>query len=365
MVMAETCHRLFTGDSSSLTQIPSSSVAVVVTSPPYPMIEMWDSLFASRNMEIQRAFEIVDGQSAFELMHRDLGAVWQEVGRVLQPGGWACINIGDATRKIGDQFKLYPNHARVIEQFSQMGFDILPLILWRKQTNAPNKFMGSGMLPAGAYVTLEHEYILIMRKGAKREFRTLEEKSIRQASAFFWEERNKWFSDIWDFKGARQVIDHPEMRERSAAFPFELPYRLINMYSVRRDTILDPFVGTGTTVFAAMASERNSIGIDIDGALVTSILEQAAPMKGSLNRYIVDRLAEHLDFVAKCREDEKDLKHTNGPHGFPVVTSQETNLELHCLEDVSQRRPGEIGVSYRDIMVSEYSRSGTQFTLAI
>lgn len=73
-------------------------------------------------------------------------------------------------------FQLYPNHARIINAFHALGVSNLPNILWRKQTNAPNKFMGSGMLPAGAYVTLEHEWILIFRKGGKRIFKSPENK---------------------------------------------------------------------------------------------------------------------------------------------------------------------------------------------
>ena len=100
--------------------------------------------------------------------------------RVLKNGRFACINIGDATRKIRDDFCLYPNHARILNYLLDIGFSALPDILWRKQANAPNKFMGSGMLPAGAYVTLEHEYILIVRKGSKREFKTEDEKENRR-----------------------------------------------------------------------------------------------------------------------------------------------------------------------------------------
>ena len=77
----------------------------------------------------------------------------------------------------------------------ELGFTALPCILWRKQTNAPNKLMGSGMLPAGAYVTLEYEYVLILRKGPKREFSRDEDKKRRLESVIFWEERNIWFSD--------------------------------------------------------------------------------------------------------------------------------------------------------------------------
>ena len=110
--------------------------------------------------------------------------------------------------------------------------------------------MGSGMLPAGAYVTLEHEHILVLRKGNKRNFKTPEEKLRRQKSAFFWEERNLWFSDLWeDLKGTKQNNIDKNIRERSGAYPFELAYRLINMLSLREDKVLDPFLGTGTTTW--------------------------------------------------------------------------------------------------------------------
>ena len=218
--------------------IPSESVSLVVTSPPYPMIHMWDDLFISQNPAIGKALKNREGPHAFELMHRLLDDVWNEVYRVLKNGGIACINIGDATRTIDDNFSLYQNHTRLMAYLLQLGFNALPAILWRKQTNAPNKFMGSGMLPPGAYVTLEHEYILIVRKGPKREFKTPEEKQMRRQSAFFWEERNIWFSDIWlDVKGASQHLFDNRARRRSAAFPFEVPYRLINMFSVKGDTV--------------------------------------------------------------------------------------------------------------------------------
>ena len=142
-----------------------------------------------------------------------LTRVWREVHRVLADGGIACINIGDATRTLGDRFALYPNHARILVRLVELGFVPLPVILWRKQTNAPNKFMGSGMLPPGAYVTLEHEYILIVRKGGKRGFLSEEGKGLRRESAFFWEERNRWFSDVWsDLKGTVQGLSDRKVR---------------------------------------------------------------------------------------------------------------------------------------------------------
>ena len=115
-----------------------------------------------------------------------------------------------------------------------MGFTNLPEIIWRKPTNSPNKFMGSGMLPAGAYVTLEHEFILIFRKGGKRIFKSDAEKLKRQQSAFFWEERNVWFSDLWTLTGTNQKLNNKNSRERSAAYPFDLAYPFNQYVFIKR-----------------------------------------------------------------------------------------------------------------------------------
>ena len=123
--------------------------------------------------------------------------------------------------------------------------------------------MGSGMLPAGAYVTLEHEWILILRKGGKRVF-TKAETDLRRQSAIFWEERNHWYSDQWsDILGTSQQLIGKAERQRSAAYPFEIPRRLIAMYSIYGDTVLDPFSGTGTTALAGIQLGRNTIGLSL------------------------------------------------------------------------------------------------------
>jgi DNA modification methylase len=199
----KTKHQVFFKNSKKMDSIPSSSVHLVVTSPPYPMIEMWDNIFSKLNPSIADALKSKDEQTAFNLMHNELDKVWKECFRVLRPGCIACINIGDAVRKINGNFQMYSNHARIINCLCNLGFTQLPDLLWHKPTNAPNKFMGSGMLPANAYVTYEHEYILIFRKGEKRKFTQNAYKENRRKSAYFWEERNVWFSDIWNkLKGA-------------------------------------------------------------------------------------------------------------------------------------------------------------------
>ncbi len=321
-------------------EIEDESVELVVTSPPYPMIEMWDEDLGRQNPDIARALRDGDGPVAFELMHCLLDAVWRECVRAVRPGGFVCINIGDATRTVAGNFRLYTNHSRITAALEAMGLQSLPPVLWRKQSNAPNKFMGSGMLPSGAYVTLEHEYILVFRKGCKREFKGSEAEA-RRAGAFFWEERNIWFSDIWDFKGIRQVMGKSNGRSRSAAYPFELAHRLINMYSLHGDTVLDPFLGTGTTSAACVVAARNSIGYEIMSDLKDVISETMGRAAQAANQMILDRFQRHLQFV-----DERQQARGTPPgyssdvYGFPVMTRQEVQMRLYKLDRLSQEGPG-------------------------
>ena len=312
-----TTHQLVIGDAR--TQIPPGPVQLVVTSPPYPMIEMWDELFGSLSYRFGNALAIGAGHAAFQAAHEELNVVWSACAQRLQPGGFFCVNIGDATRSINEQFALYSNAAQIITNLTRWGLTQLPGIIWRKPSNAPNKFMGSGTLPAGAYVTHEHEHILIFRKGENRAF-SPEDRVRRRASAFFWEERNLWFSDLWtDIKGTSQV----GATRRTGAFPFELPYRLITMYSLQGDTVLDPFAGTGTTMAAALACGRNSIGVELSEDMepvIQATLGQA--LQKGVNR-VKERLAAHVAFTV-----DRQLAHTSSVYGFPVMTKMEVDLNL-------------------------------------
>lgn len=342
-----TVHRIQFEDSRHLAGVDTESVDQVVTSPPYPMIDMWDEMFGGLNPRITEALVDLDADRAFELMHRELDQIWHQIFRVLKPGGMACINIGDAVRTISERFALYPNHARILNALTQTGLTALPGILWRKQTNAPNKFMGSGMLPPGAYATLEHEYILVFRKEPRRNFSTEALKGNRGASAFFWEERNLWFSDLWtDLKGTSQEFDEKNARSRSAAFPFELPYRLINMFSAKGDTVLDPFAGTGTTLCAAMAAGRSSIMIEKDASLGAAILSRTSKIVPEANTRVKTRLENHLRFVNERERGRLPIKYTNSFYGFPVVTRQEIGLVLDRLETLEQKADGSLAVHY-------------------
>ena len=163
----ETLHQICFSNAEDMEAVDSESINLVVTSPPYPMIEMWDQSFSTWDANIADTLNADDGNRAFSLMHQCLDRVWRQVQRVVADGGIVCVNIGDAVRTIKGNFKLYPNHVRIISIFNKLGFSLLPVIIWRKPTNSPNKFMGSGMLPPNAYITLEHEYILVFRKKNK------------------------------------------------------------------------------------------------------------------------------------------------------------------------------------------------------
>ncbi|MFP4152536.1 MAG: DNA-methyltransferase [Alkalispirochaeta sp.] len=331
-----TRHAVLHRSAEDLSCLSDGSVDLVVTSPPYPMIEMWDRHFSAGDHRIADRIADGDGAAAFELMHRLLDRVWSECARVVRPGGFVCINIGEATRTIGSNFRTYTNHARVIGAFESLGFQSLPPVIWRKPTNAPNKFMGSGTLPAGAYVTLEHEYVLIFRNGRKRHFSAVDGER-RRRSAFFWEERNTWFSDLWELGGARQQLTGPtaSVRRRSAAFPFELPFRLINMYSMQEDLVLDPFAGTGTTSLAAIAAGRHSLGVEIDVSLGDSVTETVRTGTVTINERQIDRVRNHLEFVEGYeRTKGRPPGYLNEIHRFPVVTRQERHLTIPVVERI-------------------------------
>ena len=193
------------------------------------------------------------------------------------------------------------------------------------------------MLPAGAYVTLEHEHILIFRKGGKRQFLSTDNKKHRSESAFFWEERNQWFSDIWDMKGVSQKMQAGLTRERSAAYPFELPYRLIQMYSLQGDTVFDPFLGTGTTAAAALASCRNSVGVEIDPCFLPSISNAVLSCGQMANECLLARIAFHEQFTEEYQANRGALKYRSNRYDFPVMTQQETLIRFSAVRSIIQK----------------------------
>jgi site-specific DNA-methyltransferase (cytosine-N4-specific) len=329
----ETSHAVGAGDARDL-PLPDDAVDLVVTSPPYPMVELWDEAFAATAPGVEAALDADDGAAAFAAMHDALDAAWAEVARVLAPGGVACVVVGDAARTL-DRFRLYRNRDRVGAAFESLGFDPLPDVVWRKPANSAAKFMGSGMLPPNAYVTLEHESILVFRNGARRSFDPGADR--RYEAAYFWEERNRWFSDVWTgVRGAAQEAEAGP-RERTAAYPFAVPYRLINMYSVYGDRVLDPFWGTGTTTLAAMVAGRGSVGVERHADLVDSFGSRAADAPRLSRAVVSERLADHADFVDGA---EADHGYESVHYEMPVRTKQERRIRLYEVSEVRETSEG-------------------------
>ena len=254
--------------SQTMTGVDNSSVELVVTSPPYPMIERWDEF------------------GDYDTMHDMIEMVMSECYRVLVDGGIACINIGDATRTV-DTFQCYPNHAEILVRARGIGYDTLVPIHWMKPTNRPNSFLGSGFMPPNAYTTLDTEYIIVLRKGGPRQF---DEGLLRRASQFTKEERDSWFSQQWKVKGARQ--------DGRSVFPPEVPYRLVRMFSVLGDTVLDPFAGTGTTLEVARSLGRSGIGYEVNQELAPRI-------EDNLRRVNSIPVSDILENLVKNEEREK------------------------------------------------------------
>ena len=344
----ETTHRAVVGDARELSTVADDAVELVVTSPPYPMIEMWDELFTTLDPTIGEALAAGDGQRAFDAMHDQLDRVWDELERVLVDGGIACINVGDATRSIDGSFRVYPNHARILDAFQSRGFDPLPDVLWRKPANSAAKFMGSGTLPPNAYVTLEHEYILIFRNGG--ESRSFEPNADRRyEAAYFGEERNRWFTDVWtEVRGELQALDgnavDAALRDRSAAYPLEIPYRLLCMYSAYGDTVLDPFWGTGTTSLAAICTGRSSIGYELEPAFREVFDERVADVEALSRSIGRARLDRHREFVAQRRGDGHDLSYEAEHYDTHVVTKMEREIRF---QEVAAVEPTADGDGYR------------------
>jgi site-specific DNA-methyltransferase (cytosine-N4-specific) len=252
-------------DATDMSELTNDSVDLVITSPPYPMVERWDEF------------------GGYEEQHEMIKEVMEECWRVLREGGIMCINIGDATRSVDGRFQCYPNHSKVTTNAREIGFDSLVPIHWFKPTNKPNSFLGSGFNPPNCYVTLDTEYILIFRKGTTRSIP--EDKVLWKASAFTKEERDVWFSQQWTVPGAQNV--------EKSQFPREIAYRLIRMFSLIRDTVLDPFAGTGTTLQMARALGRRPVGCEVDRDLKEYIDAKLAKVETISNRDVLHNLVHN------------------------------------------------------------------------
>lgn len=247
-----TRHRLRLGDARELDWLGDEPVHLVVTSPPYWTLKKYNDHPGQ-----------LGAVEEYESFHDELEKVWRHCYRLLVPGGRLVCVVGDvciARRRNNGRHMVMPLHADISVRCRRIGFDYLTPIFWNKIANASyevengSSFLGKPFEP-NAIIKNDIEYLLMLRKPGGYRSPTEEQ---RQRSKMSKEEHAKWFRSAWaDVPGA-STKEHP------APFPVELAYRLVRMFSFVGDTVLDPFAGTGSTMVAAIRSERNSVGNEID-----------------------------------------------------------------------------------------------------
>lgn len=248
----KTTHVIHLGDARYLDWIPSESIHLVLTSPPY-----WTLKEYPPN---KGQLGLIDDYEGFQ---DELDKVWRHCFRVLVPGGRLVCVVGDVclSRRKHGRHMVIPLHADIVVRTRKLGFDNLSPIFWYKIANASYEVEnGSGFLgkpyEPNAIIKNDVEFILMLRKPGGYRQPTEEQ---RAASRLTKDEHQEWFQQVWNLNGE-------STREHPAPFPEKLAYRLIRMFSFARDTVLDPFMGLGTTMLAAARCGRNSIGVEIEPA---------------------------------------------------------------------------------------------------
>ena len=237
--------------------VADGTVHLVVTSPPYWTLK-----------DYPESGDQLGGIDDYERFLVELDRVWRECERVLVPGGRVCCVVGDVCmpRKKNGKHYIVPLHADIQVRSRALGLDCLTPVIWNKIANGAQEASGNGSgyygkpYQPGGVVKNDIEYVLFLRKGVgyRSPF------PIQQAlSMMTKEEFQAWFRSIWtDVRGASTRDGHP------APFPVALAERLIRMFSFAGDTVLDPFMGSASTLIAAIGTGRNSIGVETEPSYV-------------------------------------------------------------------------------------------------
>ncbi len=256
-----TTHTLLLGDARGPLPIPDQSVHLAVTSPPYWTLKKYEP-------HQQQLGEVEDYEDFLD----QLDAVWSEVYRVLVPGGRLVVVVGDVclSRRQFGRHVVFPLHASIQERCRRLGFDNLAPIIWHKIANAKTEASGNGTSFLGkpyepnAVIKHDIEYVLFQRKPGGYRSPT---PAMRALSVIPEDRHREWFQQIWTLGGA-STRNHP------APYPLALAERLVRMFSFVGDTVLDPFLGTGTTSLAAGRWGRNSVGVEVEPSYMDMALER-------------------------------------------------------------------------------------------
>jgi site-specific DNA-methyltransferase (adenine-specific) len=235
-IPSEILNTIIHASSESMSQIPDSSVHLMVTSPPYNVGKEYDA-----DMTLGEFLEL-------------LKKVWVETYRVLVPGGRACINVANLGRK-----PYIPLHTYIIEDMNALGFLMRGEVIWNKAASASSSTAwGSWQSASNPTLRDVHEYILVFSKGNfgrdKPEPGREDKKDTITKEEFL-----EFTKSVWDFATeSAKKIGHP------APFPSELPYRCIQLYTFSNEVVLDPFMGSGQTALAAQRAGRHYVGYELN-----------------------------------------------------------------------------------------------------
>jgi len=287
----QTEHRIITGDSRQMLELTDKSIQLIITSPPYWQLKDYGN-------HTQIGFD-----HTYEEYINNLNLVWKECFRVLEDDCKMCINIGDqyARSVYYGRYKVIPIRTEIIKFCESIGFDYMGAIIWQKVTTSNTtggaSIMGSFPYPRNGILKLDYEFILIFKKFSKT--RRKIERDIKIKSKINKVEWKQYFSGHWNFSGVRQD-------KHLAMFPEELPKRLIKMFSFVNETVLDPFLGSGTTSLAAKNLHRNSIGYEINPDFLPIIKSKIGYNQNSLFdkiKYTFEKQKiQKIDFKKKISE---------------------------------------------------------------
>lgn len=256
--MRGTYHKVINGDSRDMRELRDESIHLVATSPPYWQLKDYGT-------ENQIGFH-----DDYETYINHLNLTWQECFRVLHKGCRLCVNIGDqfARAVYYGRYKVIPIRTEIIKFCETIGFDYMGAVIWQKvgttNTTGGASIMGSFPYPRNGILKIDYEFILLFKKPGDAPRPTSEQKELSKLSTEEW---NEYFSGHWNFGGVRQ-------ENHLAMFPEELPRRLIRMFSFVGENVLDPFLGSGTTMLAAKNLGRNSCGYEINPGFIPIIKQK-------------------------------------------------------------------------------------------
>ncbi len=253
-----TRHTIINGDSRQMTELKDESIDLVITSPPY-----WQLKDYGKDNQIGY-------NDSYEEYINNLNLVWKEVYRVLNNGCRLCVNIGDqfARAVYYGRYKVIPIRTEIIKFCEAIGFDYMGAVIWQKKTTSNTtggaSLMGSYPTPRNGILSIDYEFVLLFKKPGTP---INPDRDLKEQSKMTKEEWKEYFSGHWNFGGIKQD-------GHIAMFPEELPKRLIKMFSFVGDTILDPFLGSGTTSLAAKNLNRNSAGYEINNNFIPYIKQK-------------------------------------------------------------------------------------------